>query len=146
MLVIKHVVAEKALSGCRRIALADHPFTHGKFGRLVWSFALGKQVDERKKRLREELKRVVEQNVPPSFDLELPLYVPADRFYCEIQVRGHFFDDQMPVLAAQIVNKHRHFLDDFSLSVAELMRGINVVAGHVLVLVDFSPVGVLAIY
>ena len=41
VLVLKYALTDEALPGCCRMALADHPLKHGKFGGLVRFLALG---------------------------------------------------------------------------------------------------------
>ena len=128
----------------RRISLAD-PFRHKEFGRLVRFLALGQWIDERLERLRQELKRVAEHHVPSPIDLEVPFHILADRLNRATGVRGHLLDNQVPVVAAQVVEKHWHIVDHFSLPIAEVMRGTYVVLGYVVVVVQIAPIGVLTI-
>ena len=51
----------------------------------------------------------------------------------------------MPIVILQVVIKHRHVVDDFALPVAEIVRGPDVVSGHVIVVVDIPPVNFLRI-
>ena len=56
-----------------------------------------------------------------------------------------YFYDHVPLVAAQVVEEHRHVEDDFAMPVAKVMRGTDIVACHLVVVVHLAPVGVLAI-
>ena len=145
VLVREHAFSEEALPWCCRMALADHPLKHKEFGRLIRFLALCQRVDERLERLHQELQRVAEHHVPPPLDLEEPLHVLLNRLDRATEVRGELLDDQMPVKAVKVVKEHRHVVDDFTLPVAEVVRGTDIVSGHVVVVVYLAPVGVLTI-
>ena len=97
------------------------------------------------KRLRQKLERVAKYHVAAPHDLEVPLHVLADRPHSATGVRGHLLDYQVPIVAAQVVEEHRHVVNDIALPVAEVVRVTDVVASHVVVVVHLAPVGVLAI-
>ena len=96
-------------------------------------------------RLREELQRVAEHYVPPPLDLKVPLNVLVDRLDCATGVRNHLFDYQVLVVAAHVVEIHWHVINDYALPVAKVVRGANVVIGHVFVVVHLAPVSMLTI-
>ena len=50
----------------------------------------------------------------------------------------------MLVVATQIVEKHRHVVDDFALPVANVVCGTIIVISYVVVVVHLAPIGVLA--
>ena len=145
VLIRKHALTDEALPGCCRMALSDHPLKHGEVGRLVRFLTLCQRVDERLKRLRQKLERVAEHHVPAPLDLEIPFHVLADRLDRSTGVRNHLLDDQVSIVAAQVVEEHWHVVDDFALPVAEVVCGTDVVAGYVVRVVHLEPVGVLAI-
>ena len=96
-------------------------------------------------RLRQELERVAKHPVAAPFDLEVPLHILADRRDRSTRVGGHLLDNQVLIVATQVVENHRLVVDDFALTVAEVVRSTDVVAGHVVVVVHLAPVGVLSI-
>ena len=96
-------------------------------------------------RLRQELERVEKYHVPPTLNLEVLLYILLDLLNPATGVRNHLLDNQSPVVSAQVMDKHRNVIDDFTLSVAKVVRCIDVVAGHMLVVVNISLDGMLAI-
>ena len=96
-------------------------------------------------RLRRNLERVAKHFVAAPFDLKVPLHILADRLDRSTGVGGYLLDNQVPVVATQVVKKHRHVVDDFALTVAGVVRSTDVVAGHVVVVVLLAPVGVLSI-
>ena len=50
----------------------------------------------------------------------------------------------MPVVSLQIVQTHRRVENDCAMPIADIVRGIDVVAKHVIVVQHFSPVVVLS--
>ena len=96
-------------------------------------------------RLRQELQRVAKHHVPPPLYLEIPLYVLPDRLDRASGVRGELLYDQMFVDAAKVVENQRHVVDILTLPVAEVVRGTEVVADYVIVIVHLALVSVLTI-
>ena len=51
----------------------------------------------------------------------------------------------MLVVTEQVVEKYRYVVDNFALPVAKIVRGVDVVAGNVIVIVDLPSVSVIKI-
>ena len=64
--------------------------------------------------------------MPGRLYLEIPLNVMPDYLDRMNRLHGHLLDDQVHVVAALILEEHRHVVDDFALPVAKVVRGTDV--------------------
>ena len=81
----------------------------------------------------------------PQLYLKVPLHVVPDWLDRATGILGELLENDMFIIAAQIVEEHRHIVDDFALPVAKVVRGTDLVACHVIVVVLLAPVCVLTI-